>query len=120
MTSRSNRFLAQAIACAAILASGFVWSSDTAASGVGSAEAGHALAEQYCARCHAIEGAGPGPAPEAPPFTRIARQWPPDHLREAFAEGIMVGHGPVEMPEFELEPDAIDDLVAYLNSLARG
>ena len=32
----------------------------------------------------------------------------------------MVGHGPVEMPAFEFEPHQIDDLVAYLNSLAGG
>ena len=113
------RFLAQAITCAAIL--GVVaWGPSAEASGAGSAEDGRALAERFCARCHAIAGEGPGPAPEAPPFTRIAQQWPPDYLREAFAEGIMVGHGPVEMPEFEFEPDAIDDLVAYLKSLAGG
>jgi len=103
-----------------MLAASAVWTSDSLASGAGSAEAGQALAERACARCHAVEGDGPGPAPEAPAFTRIAQQWPPDHLREAFAEGIMVGHGPVEMPAFELEPAAIDDLVAYLNSLAGG
>lgn len=95
-----------------------MWAPTARASGTGSAEAGQQLAERLCARCHAIEGAGPSPAAEAPVFSRIARQWPPDHLREAFAEGIMVGHGPVEMPSFELEPELIDDLVAYLNKLA--
>ena len=103
-----------------MLAASSVSISDGLASGAGSAKAGRALAERLCARCHAIEGTGTGPAAEAPAFTRIARKWPPEHLREAFAEGIMVGHGPVEMPTFELEPDAIDDLVAYLNSLSNG
>ena len=116
MNNNSNA-LRRAVAAVVTLALGAILVPDARASGAGSAEAGQRLAEQLCARCHAIEGAGPGPAPEAPAFARIARQWPPDHLREAFAEGIMVGHGPVEMPSFELEPDLIDDLVAYLNEL---
>jgi mono/diheme cytochrome c family protein len=120
MLTQKNGFLAPAMACAAMLVVSAVWASDSLASGAGSAIAGHALAERLCARCHAIEGAGPGPAAEAPAFTGIARQWPPEQLREAFAEGVMVGHGPVEMPTFELEPGAIDDLVAYLNSLSDG
>lgn len=89
------------------------------ASGGGSEAAGAQIAENLCSRCHDIADVGPSPVADAPGFRNIARQWPPDHLREAFAEGIMVGHGPVEMPSFELGPDQIDDLIAYLNRLAK-
>jgi mono/diheme cytochrome c family protein len=41
-----------------------------------------------------------------------------DHLGEALAEGITVGHA--DMPEFVLEPDEIDAFIAYLESLEYG
>ena len=101
----------------ALIAVGF-FASTTQASGAGSADAGRSIAEKHCAGCHAISGTGPSPVGQAPLFRSISRAWPPDHLREAFAEGVMVGHGPVEMPTFEFDPDQIDDLVAYLDWLA--
>jgi len=80
-------------------------------------EAGRALAEQNCARCHAIRGPGPGPVAEAPPFSRFARAWPIGQIAEALAEGIVTGHGPVKMPEFAFSPRQIDALLAYLVSV---
>lgn len=38
---------------------------------------------------------------------------------EAFAEGILVGHRPPEMPEFEFAPNEIDHLVAWLERQRR-
>ena len=38
-------------------------------------------------------------------------------MAEALAEGIVTGHGPVNMPEFVLTPDQIDALLAYLVSI---
>jgi hypothetical protein len=46
----------------------------------------------------------------------IARRYPVESLAEAFAEGITVGHR--DMPEFILEPNEIDQLLAFLDSLA--
>jgi hypothetical protein len=45
-----------------------------------------------------------------------AHCYPVDDLAEAFAEGIKVAH---PMPEFRMEPDQIEDLIAYLKSLER-
>lgn len=81
----------------------------------GDIEAGRAMAQQLCARCHAIAGPGPSPLAQAPLFSRFGRQFRVDDLAEAMAEGLVVGHGP--MPEFVFEPEEIDDLLAYLNSV---
>jgi cytochrome c len=78
-------------------------------------EAGRDIADQLCARCHAIGAEGESPHDEAPPFRTFAEKWPVDHLGEALAEGITVGHP--DMPEFVLEPDEIDAFISYLESL---
>jgi len=78
---------------------------------------GAALAERLCARCHAIKGPGPSPVAQAPVFSKIGRQLDIDSLAEALAEGILTGHGPVEMPEFVFSPPEIDSLLAYLHSV---
>jgi cytochrome c len=81
--------------------------------------AGEALAARLCTSCHAVAKEQSSPVPEAPPLASFAERWPLEHLEEAFAEGIMVGHsGPVRMPEFVLEPEQIDDLLAYLATLS--
>lgn len=80
---------------------------------------GNRLAERLCAGCHAI-GIEQGASPHtmAPRFTDIAWRWPPEMLAESLAEGIVVGHkGGVKMPEFMLEPNEIDALIAHLEAL---
>ncbi len=76
---------------------------------------GRRLAELHCAGCHAIGAAGESRHPVAPPFRELSRNYPVNQLEEAFAEGILVGHR--DMPEFRFEPDQIDDLVGYLQSI---
>ncbi|MEZ5996486.1 MAG: cytochrome c [Hyphomonadaceae bacterium] len=76
---------------------------------------GRRLAEINCARCHAIGPTGESTHPMAPPFRTFSRDFPLNTLEEAFAEGILVGHR--DMPQFQLEPSQIDDLLAYLNSV---
>ena len=83
----------------------------------GSVDQGRQMAEQLCSRCHAIDGPGPSPVFQAPAFSTLHRKFRVDDLAEAFAEGIVTGHGPVRMPEFVFEPKQIDDLLAYLNSV---
>ena len=80
-----------------------------------SAERGKAMAERLCARCHAIGVSGASPLAEAPPLRTFNEKWPLEQLEEALAEGIMTGHP--EMPEFELTPEEIQDLLAYLATL---
>ncbi len=84
-----------------------------------SRSAGEALVKAQCAPCHAAARPGASPNPKAPPLREIARKYKLEHLEEAFAEGIMVGHQSPEMPAFEFEPPQIDALIAYLRSLKR-
>ena len=101
-----------AVLCAAALPAG--------ANG-GDAETGREMARAMCARCHAIEGDGSSPARTAPPFASLARKWPIEYLAEALAEGIATGHeGQVQMPEFLFDPDEIDNLLAFLESVQEG
>jgi mono/diheme cytochrome c family protein len=76
------------------------------------ADAGRKIAEAECSPCHAIGKEGASPLAQAPPFRTFVDKWPVEHLQEALAEGISVGHGP--MPEFIFEPAQISDLIAYL------
>jgi len=80
-----------------------------------STERGHELAEHFCSTCHAIAATGESRHPVAPPFRTLSRNYPVNDLAEAFAEGILVGHR--DMPEFRFEPNQIDDLVNYLQSV---
>lgn len=89
--------------------------SETVLSAAARPAEGRRLAEIHCARCHAIGTEGESRHPMAPPFRTLSRNYPVNALEEAFAEGILVGHR--DMPEFQLEPSQIDDLVAYLNSI---
>ena len=91
--------------------------SPAAAFAAGQVEEGQRIAERLCAGCHTISGQAPSPLAAAPPFALIGRKYPVSHLAEALAEGIVTGHGPVRMPEFVFEPDEIDDLLAYLESV---
>jgi cytochrome c len=77
---------------------------------------GRKLAEQYCARCHAVGPAGASPHPSAPPFRAVAAKGHVDDLQEALAEGITVGHP--DMPEFEFSPEQITNFLSYLKGLA--
>jgi mono/diheme cytochrome c family protein len=77
--------------------------------------AGRALLEHNCARCHAIGAEGASPHKEAPPFRLVVTRYPPDDLAESLAEGIISGHP--DMPEFVFQPNEIEAIVAYLNSL---
>ena len=85
----------------------------------GDAAAGRVFAEKTCARCHAIGRTGKSRHRLAPTFRRIAAKYRPADLQESLAEGIMVGHRSPDMPEFSLEPDEIDNLVAWFERLRR-
>jgi cytochrome c len=68
-----------------------------------------------CARCHSIDRVTPSPLTIAPPFRTLHQRYPVETLAEAFAEGIVTGHP--TMPEFQLDPDQIRDLLSYLKTL---
>jgi cytochrome c len=76
---------------------------------------GKSFALTNCARCHAIDGVSQSPLKIAPPFRTLHLRYPVESLAEALAEGIQTGHP--TMPEFQLDPDQIHDLLSFLKSL---
>jgi cytochrome c len=94
---------------ALLLSCEVAWAQDFAA------DRGRRFAQANCSHCHAIGRFGESPLPIAPPFRTLHEKYPVEYLEEAFAEGIVSGHP--SMPQFELPPDQIRDLIAYLKSL---
>ena len=80
-----------------------------------SEERGKTFALNNCARCHSIDRVTQSPLKIAPPFRTLHKRYPVETLAEALAEGIQTGHP--TMPEFQLDPDQIHDLLSYLKSL---
>lgn len=80
---------------------------------------GKAIADRLCVRCHAVEPGSASPVSQAPPLWRIGERYPVENLAESLAEGIVTGHGPVQMPAFQLDTASIDALLAYLASVQR-
>jgi cytochrome c len=81
----------------------------------GPVETGQQLVETNCAACHAVGATGTSPHTSAPPFREVVTRYDPSALEEALAEGILVGHP--DMPQFELTPEQVDAVIAYLGSL---
>ena len=77
---------------------------------------GLTFARANCARCHSIDKVTVSPLKLAPPFRELNR-YPVETLEEALGEGIVTGHP--SMPEFQLDPDQIGDLISYLKWLER-
>ena len=76
---------------------------------------GKTFALNNCARCHAIDKVSQSSLKIAPPFRTLHKRYPIETLAESLAEGIQTGHP--TMPEFRLDPDQIQDLLAYMKTL---
>jgi mono/diheme cytochrome c family protein len=76
---------------------------------------GRHFALTNCARCHSIDKATASPLKVAPPFRTLHTRYPIESIAEALAEGISTGHP--SMPEFQLEPDQINDLISFMRTL---
>ena len=76
---------------------------------------GQFFARANCARCHSIDKVTASPLKIAPPFRSLHKRYPIESIAEALAEGISTGHP--TMPEFQLEPDQINDLISFLRTL---
>ena len=81
----------------------------------GRVQRGQTFVQVNCAQCHAVGRYDQSPVPEAPPFRTLHTRYPVESLAEALAEGITTGHP--SMPEFQLDPAQINDLIAYLKSI---
>jgi len=81
------------------------------------AEHGRAIVMRDCSPCHLVEGVGESPVADAPAFATLSERYPVAHLAEALAEGIMVGHEGVEMPQYVYEPQDIGAIIAHLERI---
>ena len=86
-----------------------------AAAESGNAARGRALAERFCAKCHAVAPGRTGPEPAVPSFMRMAAD--PEQTRSSLRQFIT-------LPHYEMEPQTltsaeIDDVIAYILSLKR-
>jgi mono/diheme cytochrome c family protein len=82
----------------------------------GDARAGHAVAQNTCAACHAIERAQTrSPNPDAPTFTVIASV--PGMTMTALLAALQTSHRERTMPNLVLPPDELRDVIAYILSL---
>ena len=75
---------------------------------------GKTFALNNCARCHSIDKVSPSRLKIAPPFRTLHTRYPIETIAEALAEGIYTGHP--TMPVYQLDPDQIHDLLAYLKT----
>ena len=75
---------------------------------------GRAIAEAQCAACHAVGTYGDSPVGGAPPFRTLLSRYRAEVLEEELAQGVQVAH---PMPEFQLNPQGVDALIAYLRSI---
>jgi mono/diheme cytochrome c family protein len=82
-------------------------------------DAGLALVEQRCARCHAIQVGGVSPYPGAQPFRNFGQRWSRAQLRDALRVGILAEHdsSDVRLPPMRLTDREIDALFSYLDSI---
>jgi cytochrome c len=76
---------------------------------------GKLVAQRECSSCHAIGVEGASPRSDAPPFRIILSRYHGDTLETELVQGIKLGHP--DMPVFQLNPKAVDDLVGYLKSI---
>jgi cytochrome c len=88
---------------------------DSSALFAASIEQGRRIARLYCMNCHAIDKVSPSPLRIAPPFRTLHEHYPIETLQEALAEGIVTGHP--SMPQFQFDPDQINDFLMFLKSL---
>ncbi len=76
---------------------------------------GAALAQQWCAACHAVKPGQVSPNPKAPAFTAIAAE--PSATEYSLSVFLKTTHA--TMPNYKIDPDDIDALVDYIRSLKR-
>lgn len=95
-----------------------------------SAAAGHALALQYCVKCHGVDGKGDGPAVATEHLSPPPGDWtdkedmaehPDVFLRNIIEQGGQAMDKSAQMPAFgkKLTPAQVNDLIAYIRTFSR-
>jgi cytochrome c len=75
---------------------------------------GRDIADAHCAACHAVGSFGDSPSPDAPPFRNVLARYNEASLQSDLIEGIQVAH---PMPVFQINPQGVDALIAYLRTI---
>jgi mono/diheme cytochrome c family protein len=115
-SGHSEEFEPMRVLATALVVGGGALAVVNAASAQGDPAAGHALAQEWCASCHAIEPMQPTPpGSPAPSWSAVARM--PSTTSMALHAFLLTPH--VRMPDLRLTPAQIDDVVAYILSLRR-
>jgi len=102
------------MAAASVFLLGACAAQEAAPSQAALAADGREIAEAQCAGCHAVGRYGESPAPEAPPFRYALARYDSAVLEEELIQGIQVAH---PMPEFQFNPQSVDALIAYMQSI---
>ncbi len=79
------------------------------------AQRGLTFVRVNCAQCHSIDKVGVSPLTIAPPFHTLHLKFPIESLQRRLSEGITASHP--TMPQFRLDADQINDVIAYLKTL---
>jgi mono/diheme cytochrome c family protein len=116
-----NRYVVAVLATSAAVLSGMVSPADSA-----DVEAGKALYEQRCAPCHGPDGKANTPTAKAlqpPPRDHTdgayMNKLSDSHLFRVIKEGgPAVGKSPIMPPQFDLKEDQLNNIVAFLRTLA--
>lgn len=93
-----------------------VWAAIAEAQEIGDTAEGQAYAERVCAECHAVlPGQADSPKAEATPFEAVAKT--PGMTATALFVHLQTSHQ--TMPNFVIEPDDRQNIVAYILGLNR-
>lgn len=112
MAPRHSRSIKGLIAAAASLVAGL--SNQASAQEVGDARAGRSFALTHCAECHAVkENDEQSPNRNAPSFASVATT--SGMTERALAVWLQTSHP--TMPNFVLDPNDRDNVIAYIMSL---
>lgn len=75
-------------------------------------DAGKALLEKNCSRCHALTATSTSPLKEAPNLWIVLRSYPQERLEFELGEGIGSRHR--EMPQVQFSSEEIGSIERYL------
>jgi cytochrome c len=81
------------------------------------AQRGLTFVRVHCAQCHSTDVVSESPLKIAPPFRDLHLRYPVESLARPLSEGIIANHP--TMPQFRLDADQINDVIAFMKSLER-
>ena len=100
------------VLAAALLLAGTAEAQTTIVTTKGNAASGAEIARTWCRNCHVIDSSATEASDAVPSFPAIAKR--PATTEDALRTFITVPH---RMPNFQLTPQQIDDVTAYILSL---